>query len=1215
MDQTLGIRARSLLMALAAAGVFFALPEAARGQRVDSQAAIKQWDGLNDEGKNTEAETLARSWVRFAKARRDEGAESEWRRMVGHSLRSQRKFPEAEEEYRAALELNIKLYGADDAAVSVDYLSFGWLDSDRGRYADAEQYFKRALKIRERVSGPRDRENGYILAALVELYIDRVSRPADSLPLLRRLIDIDTAAEGAEGRSVARDLNFLARAYRNLNKDAEAEAPYKRALAIEEKIFGPEHNLTLDTLNQVGTLVWALGRQDEAETIFRRLLQVREKVSGPTSVAAAVCMMDLADLLQARGKRDETDALRNRAFAALKQVEGPDRVHLARVLEDFALRYLTQNNFAASQTYLRESLAIREKYYNAEHPLVATTLVELGALCDRMDRRAEAEPLLKRGLAIREKVLGADDFLVASAARLLGEMYKHEGRYAESEALLRRCVEIHRKAHGPDHVDVASAMNDLIRLLEIEHHDEEAMALKKRCLAILEKALPPDHPDLVAYRNYLAKPGGTSNGSPDEVLAQLRAALAKLEAAKPPNEFEIAGTVRAIAIALTQKHEWAEAAKNYKRSLAIAQRLYGRDHTEIAADLSNISICFAYLNKWAEGEPLADRAVAMFDRLGASAEVRSAAYRHRAWFAWNAGRRTEALADMEKAIDLSEMARGQSSGTAVERAAYFSGFSGLYDEMVEYQCLAKDPAGAIRTIERAHARSLLEEFSVGGTDLDLGRSAEERDRLKVREGELTAAIASLEKRIADGDKDPGLAGELASARDRLYDHSREARASSPIYQSLISAAGGPPRLSTIQRQLLDNGATIYVYYIGANRSFVIVAGGKLAVTYDLNLDEPTAKALGVAKGPLTAEKLQAILINPEKTGVVQMLANPVKSREATPKLAALWNLLIPAGGRKAMIGGLTRRLIVVPDGPLALLPFEALVVETGEEPKYLLDVGPPITYSPSASVLMNLQERPHLRTNREPLLTVGDPVYSQEEPPVVVASGGSEAKTRYGAAGGRLVRLPFTAQEVQWIVKGAEENKVKAVSMLRGDATESAVRRSMPGRKYVHLACHGLTDPAHGNFFGSLAFTPGPKAATNSEDDGFLTLREIYRLDLRACEIAVLSACETNFGPQQKGEGVWAVSRGFLVAGAHRVVASNWLVDDEAAASLISLFLTEATKPITVPPPANAPKGTAPRLATRMASFCLRDARRWVRKQEKWKAPYYWASLVQIGPP
>ena len=68
-------------------------------------------------------------------------------------------------------------------------------------------------------------------------------------------------------------------------------------------------------------------------------------------------------------------------------------------------------------------------------------------------------------------------------------------------------------------------------------------------------------------------------------------------------------------------------------------------------------------------------------------------------------------------------------------------------------------------------------------------------------------------------------------------------------------------------------------------------------------------------------------------------------------------------------------------------------------------------------------------------------------------------------------------------------------------------------------------------------------------------------MNLKGCELAILSACDTNFGPEQRGEGVWALSRGFLVAGSRRVVASNWLVDDEAAASLVATSAASWPRP------------------------------------------------------
>jgi CHAT domain-containing protein len=78
------------------------------------------------------------------------------------------------------------------------------------------------------------------------------------------------------------------------------------------------------------------------------------------------------------------------------------------------------------------------------------------------------------------------------------------------------------------------------------------------------------------------------------------------------------------------------------------------------------------------------------------------------------------------------------------------------------------------------------------------------------------------------------------------------------------------------------------------------------------------------------------------------------------------------------------------------------------------------------------------------------------------------------------------------------------------------------------------------------------------------------------------------------------LSRGFLVAGARRVVASNWLVDDEAAASLVSIFCSAVAK--------GEKSGSLDYAAA------LQMAKRRIREQDKWKSPYYWGTFVLVGP-
>jgi CHAT domain-containing protein len=406
----------------------------------------------------------------------------------------------------------------------------------------------------------------------------------------------------------------------------------------------------------------------------------------------------------------------------------------------------------------------------------------------------------------------------------------------------------------------------------------------------------------------------------------------------------------------------------------------------------------------------------------------------------------------------------------------------------------------------------------------------------------------------------------------------------------------------MQDWLAKRDGLLLEYMVGIDGSYLlIVPDDDLPKLIELKLNGWQARELDAEAGSISGDQMVRILANAQKSGIIDRLkkaTSPAKAEELAPDLAALWQVLIPEDERNSLVSEKYRRLFVIPDGPLAMLPFETLVTEqlpTG--PVYLIDSGPTVQYAPSATILNNLtpQDRRQLSGLNKPVLTVGDPAYPSS------GSGGSSGQSvgsRYGKAGGQLSRLPFTGWETTWLDQVFNKAGIGVDTLTRDKATEANIRRMAPGRMLVHLACHGVADQAHGNLFGALALAPGSKDETT--DDGFLTLAEIYNLNLNDCELAILSACDTNLGPQQRGEGVWAVSRGFLVAGSRRIVASNWLVDDEAAASLMSIYCSRLAR--------NDTSGNADYAAA------LHEAKKWVRSRDKWSSPYYWGSFVLIGP-
>jgi CHAT domain-containing protein len=246
------------------------------------------------------------------------------------------------------------------------------------------------------------------------------------------------------------------------------------------------------------------------------------------------------------------------------------------------------------------------------------------------------------------------------------------------------------------------------------------------------------------------------------------------------------------------------------------------------------------------------------------------------------------------------------------------------------------------------------------------------------------------------------------------------------------------------------------------------------------------------------------------------------------------------------------------------------------------------------------------------VLSLSDPIYDAAEVAQAfkvrqqAASQNKDSieltRNGYVRAGGSLERLPGTAAETDAIRAAFRATpSLGALEILqRLEATEQQLRNGLAGKRYLHLATHGLVDEGRGALFAALATTPTATEMPPPEDDGFLQLHEIYQLRLAEVELAVLSACETNVGSGASGEGPFALSRGFLAAGARRVVASQWAVEDRSTADLMG-HLFEGI-------------ASAEQRGQRVEyARVLRDAKRAVRARAGWESPYFWAPFVLTG--
>ncbi len=498
-------------------------------------------------------------------------------------------------------------------------------------------------------------------------------------------------------------------------------------------------------------------------------------------------------------------------------------------------------------------------------------------------------------------------------------------------------------------------------------------------------------------------------------------------------------------------------------------------------------------------------------------------------------------------------------------------------------------AEALRASERARARSLLEILNEAQAQIDLGAEPAVLERERQTRQDLSARDYHLRELLKQENSD---SEKLAEARRRLqealdaYRRAQvELRQSSPRYAALTQAQ--PLSLEEIQRQVLDGGALLLEYSLGVEKSFLWAVTADSFASFEL----PGRARIEAA----ARDYYQLLTVRSGRPPAQERRAADLKVEEVARDLSRL--ILQPA---EPLLGD--RPLLIVADGALQYVPFAALPLPSTGEP---LVSGHEIVNLPSASVLAVL--RRELR-DRQPaprrLAIFADPVFEPDdkrishspstEGPSALPSTSVE-QTRGGQAPESTVepdlrRLRASGKEADAIAALLPPEEVfKAVGCA---ASRSAVT---DGRlnlfRTVHFATHGVIEterPELSRLVMSLYDENG------QHQDGYLRLSDIYSLRLRA-DLVVLSACQTALGKEIRGEGLVGLTRGFMYAGAARVLASLWSVEDRATAELMTTFYRGMLR-----------DGLSPAAA-------LRQAQLEVARKPSWRSPFYWAGFSLQG--
>jgi len=822
-------------------------------------------------------------------------------------------------------------------------------------------------------------------------------------------------------------------------------------------------------------------------------------------------------------------------------------VNLARVFGE-------RGDYAQAQEFGVEALALAEQ--EQDIPSIRTANANLGIIQRRLGDHDAALASFGRALDIANDLKHND-----VAGRVLNNIalvYSDQGNIALAHDYLTRALVLKKPFDDgkSGSQDIARTLNNLGNLFEEQgdypqaiHHYEQAQALLARS---------GGGPSLAsAYSNighaYM------SMGQDGRARAQYQLAMPiAIATSDRPRE----ATLLYLFGNLSRNAGRLDEAETYQQQ-SLAIREIAGEPIPLVESLTELSSLSHMAGRHEQALSYAMRAIAIAtdNRLpGRLWTAQMAAAQSREAL----GKEADAAAMYQASITTIETMRQQTAGGDRARQLYLGQRLGPYYGLARLHATAGRTFESFIATERARARTLLD-ILAGGRRATRSLSEAQRQR----ERQLSQALVSLSLEIdveANGSKpDPArlaaLDGRLDTARlerdaflTALYDATPDLRI----------ARGDAPVVSRDDlAKLLTPGTAIVSFVLEANRPWAYL------VTAGSNGPEVLAKPIAMKGLDLARE--------------AKSFAEQVGSRDLGFAKSArrLYDELFVSTGFDAALADVTS-VIIVPDGALWMVPFQALQTPRGN---FVVEERA-VSYAHSVSALASLTKRRASRPERKvSLLALGDPA----------AEGGPA--TGSDLRGGRR-RLPEAAREVRELGKlyGAGHSTV----LVSGEATERALRAHLPNASILHVATHGVIDD-RSPMYSRLILAPG--APNDSASDGRLEAWEVMDLGINA-DLVVLSACETARGAVGEGEGVVGLSWSLFAAGASTAVVSLWEVD---SASTTQLMIAFHERLLAAPVAAGGSRRTAPQ--------ALRDAARRVMKTPAYRHPFYWAGFVAVGAP
>lgn len=919
--------------------------------------------------------------------------------------------------------------------------------------------------------------------------------------------------------------------------------------------------LSLDytiSLDNLGEFYYGNKKYSEAEKIFRKSLKLKKEILGEKHIEYAYSLHNLGSFYGERGQYLEAEPLLLKALEIRLATLGKKNKTYLKTLENIAIIYAKQAKYSQAEPFFLEVLDIKKSIYGETNPDYIGSLKKLAFFYQSQGNFYQAEPLFLKVQEIKKNIFGENHLEYANSLDELGMLYYYQDKYSKAEIVDLKALEIKRVVLGEKHPEYISSLNNLgtVYIGQKKYNDAEALYLK-----ILENEKLSGEKLSESYMNNLAYVYEEQKKYSQAESLYLETLQFKKELLGKKNK-SYGITLKNLALLYRKQGKYIESESLFLESLKIKRETLGENHPDYLMNLLNLAVLYRIIG-------LNEKSSQYFEQFSKSNHNR--------------------IFDDFYFMSEKELIDYVNS----KKNNLFSPLSFLNDFSFQYP--------------KVNCGSLDNELIIKGLSLrnqELIKKSIQKSGNKYLQDKyhqfLTNKIQIKKLQELPLNKRPDNLGILTKETEQIEKELTIESTTFSNYKKELSTS-----FNDIKSKLKKNEVAIdlvsFNYYKKTASDSIVYA------TFIVKEDSKFPKFI-----PLFEEKQLEFLLIRNKVqqdssridkqyldkGISNLFLNPLKN-----ELQGITTIYLSSTGLGYQID-------------FAALPLSENQT-LGE--KYNLHI------LSSPAELVNYKVSSLDKKSNIELLLYGGIDYNKSNPKTEIDNDIVEPTNDIAALRSQIGISGFdylngTNNEINQIQLKGSLNGFTTTVYKESEATEESIKQ-LDGRTtpYVlHLATHGFFTPDPKQEIPDDIFAEqgkskiykasddpmmrsglllagannywGKSSGDTTTEDGILKASEISNLDLSACQLVVLSACETGLGDVKGSEGVFGLQRAFKMAGVKNIIMSLWKVPDTQTAELFDIFYSEC-----------------------FAGKTIHEAFQSAQSQMKAKySPYYWAGFVLL---